>query len=169
MADNKWSSAWTASSKPKKQRLYVRRAPLHRQSKLVSCSLAKDLRAKHGRRTIPIRTGDKVRIMRGSHKGKTPVVASVNRAKRRVYLEGIQVTKKEGTKVNIPFAISNLQIIDVKDATRRFKQSEKKDTAGQKTKIQKAVAPTGKTPGAAKKAQVPAGTASANPIKGDTK
>ncbi len=59
----KFSDKWKASKLPRKQRKYLANAPLHIKRKFLSANLSKELRKKHGKRSIPIRKGDTVRIM----------------------------------------------------------------------------------------------------------
>ena len=106
----KFSKHWVASKQPRKQRKYLANAPLHIRHKLVSAHLIKTLREKYGKRNFPIVKGDSVKIMRGEFKGKTGKIAGVDLKRLRVTIEGIQRTKKDGTKVNVYFNTSNLQI-----------------------------------------------------------
>lgn len=69
------------------------------------------MRKKHGKRSIPIRKGDEVLVMRGSFKKKKAKVATIGLKRTRIALESIQRTKKDGTKVNVWFAPSSVQII----------------------------------------------------------
>lgn len=105
-----FSSAWISSSQPRKQRKFVFNAPLHTKHKFLSANLAKPLREKYGKRSLPIRKGDEVLVMRGSFAKKKAKVSLVNLKRAKIVLEGIQRTKKDGTKVNVPFSPSNLQI-----------------------------------------------------------
>jgi len=105
-----FSTSWIASVQPRKQHKYVHNAPLHLRHKFLSANLSKALRKQHGKRSLPLRKGDEVLVMRGKFKKKTAKVASVNLKKILVYLEGIQNSKRDGTKVNIPFHPSALQI-----------------------------------------------------------
>ena len=57
------------SKKPSKQRKRFFNAPLHKRGKIMSVNLSPELRNKYGKRSIPIRVGDKVRIMRGDNRG----------------------------------------------------------------------------------------------------
>ncbi|MEM4738276.1 MAG: 50S ribosomal protein L24, partial [Acidilobaceae archaeon] len=57
------------SSQPRKQRLALFTAPLHTRQKLMSAPLSPELREKYGVKNLPVRKGDKVRIMRGDFKG----------------------------------------------------------------------------------------------------
>lgn len=118
-----WSKKWRASRKPGKQRLYAKNAPLHIKGNSVVSNLSKELRKKHAVRNIRVRKGDKVKIMTGSNKGKTGNVSGINSSKRKVYIEGFEVTRKDGTKSRLGFDASNLQIIQLAgESKKRFKQ-----------------------------------------------
>ena len=62
---------------PRKQRKMRYEAPLHKRQKLVSSPLIKSLREKFNRRSMPVRKGDKVEVMRGEFKGFKGVVERV--------------------------------------------------------------------------------------------
>lgn len=109
----KFSTAWKASRKPRKQRKYLAKAPLHLRHKLVSSNLSKELRKKYSKRNIPIKKGDKVKIMRGKFKKKEGKVLEVKLKSGKIYVENMQVKKQDGSKVNVPFKSSNLQIIEM--------------------------------------------------------
>jgi len=108
---SEFSTHWNSSIQPRKQRKFVANSPLHIRHKLLSTNLSKELRQKHGKRCLPLRKGDEVLVMRGSFYKKKAKVASLNLRTLKVTLEGLQRTKKDGTKVNIPFNSSNLQIV----------------------------------------------------------
>jgi large subunit ribosomal protein L24 len=116
----KFSIKWRKSKQRRKQRKYRANAPLHIKHKMLSTNLSKDLRKKHGRRNIPLRKNDLVLIMRGKFKKKKGKVIQINLKKGIVYVEGIQKTKKEGSKVNVALRNSNLQIqeLDLEDKKR---------------------------------------------------
>ena len=65
-----WSRQWKSSSNPGKQRKYVYNAPMHIRRKLLTANLSEELRKKHNKRSIPLRKGDEVEIMRGEFKKK---------------------------------------------------------------------------------------------------
>ncbi len=107
---SQFSASWKSSRLPRKQRKYIYNAPLHIKHKFLSSNLSKDLRKKYGKRNLPLRIGDEVLVMRGSFKKKKVKVTSLNLKKSGVYLEGLQRTKKDGTKVLAVFHPSTLQI-----------------------------------------------------------
>jgi large subunit ribosomal protein L24 len=123
----KFSNHWISSRKVKKQRKYVANAPIHIKRKLISANLAKDLRKTYSKRSLVVRTKDTVKVMRGSFKGKSGKIIGLNTKKQQVFIENIQKTKKDGTKVNVPFNSSNLQIIELNlEDKKRFKKKETK-------------------------------------------
>lgn len=109
-----WSRSWKSSKKSGKQRKYRYNAPLHVRHKLMAAHLSKELRKKYEKRSIPIRKGDRVKIMRGKFKNKTGEVEQVILDKYRVYIKDIRREKVDGTKVRVPFNPSNLMITELK-------------------------------------------------------
>ncbi|HRZ85737.1 MAG TPA: 50S ribosomal protein L24 [Candidatus Paceibacterota bacterium] len=107
---NKFSAHWKSSKQTRKQRKYRANAPIHIQRKFLSVNLNKDLRKKYNKRNFPIRKGDEVKIMKGSEKGKKGKISIVNLERMKIAIEGIQRKKKEGTKINLWFEPSNVQI-----------------------------------------------------------
>ena len=109
----KFSTAWKASKQPRKQRKYAANAPIHLKKKLMSSNLSKELRKKYDRRSLTIRKGDTIKIMRGKFKKKKGKVLMVDLKAQRVEAEGIQIKKQDGSKINFPLKASNLQIIEL--------------------------------------------------------
>ncbi len=137
---NKFSKQWRKSSQPRKQRKYAANAPIHIKRKLLSVNLSKELRKKFNRRNIPVRKGDTVKIMRGKFDGKTGKVIEINVKNSKIMIEGIQVKKQDGSKVNAPMRTSNLQITELNtDDKKRIKQKteEKKSESKNKTEEKK--------------------------------
>lgn len=119
----RFSKNWKASSKIRKKRKYIANAPLHIRKKFLNANLAKELR-KYGR-SLPIREGDLVKIMRGKFKGKKGKISDVKLKKRKAAIEGIQIQKKDGTKINVYFDTSNLQITNLNlDDKKRLKRKK---------------------------------------------
>ena len=109
----KFSKFWKSSKQPRKQRKYLANAPLHIRKKFVSVNLSKDLRKKYGKRNVQIKKGDIVKIMNGKFKGKQGKIIGVKLKISKVIMEGIQVKKQDGSKVNVKLQPSNLQIIEL--------------------------------------------------------
>lgn len=123
----KFSRRWKASKQPRKQRKYQAKAPLHLKRKMLAAHLSKELRKKYQRRAFMLRKGDIVKMMKGSFKGKQGKVIAVSTKKGTVYIEGLQKTRKDGTKVNMPFHSSNLLITNLNlEDKKRIKAIERK-------------------------------------------
>lgn len=109
------------SKLPRKQRKFRLYAPLHKRRKMISSHLSKELREKYKRRNLPIRKGDKVKVMRGEFKGTTGTVLKVDPKKYKIYVEGI--TSKKASGEDVPRAIdpSNVMITSLymEDKERR--------------------------------------------------
>ena len=100
------------SKQPRKQRKALYNAPAHARGKHLSATLSKDLRADLGTRTLPIRSGDKVRVLRGDFKGHEGEVLDVDYGSYKVIIEEVTLSKPDGTAVFLPVDPSNLMIID---------------------------------------------------------
>ncbi len=133
-----FSTSWKSSVQRRKQHKYIHEAPLHVKHKFLSTNLSKDLRKKYGKRNLPLRTGDEVLVMRGSFKKKKAKVSSVDLKNLKIYLEGIQRSKKDGTKVNVPFRANILQIqsLNLDDKERSIAASRKATPKTQKIQNQ---------------------------------
>lgn len=123
----KFSTFWIRSKKPSKQRKYRENAPLHIVSKLMNVHLSKELRKKYSRRAIRVRKDDVVKILRGQFKKKSGKVTDVNLFRKKVFVEGIQQIRKDGTKSFYPLEPSNLMItsLELGDKERKLKLEKK--------------------------------------------
>lgn len=132
----KFSTSWNKSKQKRKQIKYRMNAPLHLRKKMVSIGLNKELRKKHSKRSVPARKGDLIKIISGKLKGKTGKIESLDLKKLKVYVEGIQLTKQDGNKMNSPLDPSNLQITELNLADKkRIIVKEKPKTKEKKKKI----------------------------------
>ncbi|MAH03474.1 50S ribosomal protein L24 [Candidatus Pacearchaeota archaeon] len=108
-----FSKHWKASKQPRKQRKYLANAPLHIRKKFISVNLSKELRKKYKKRNVPLKKGDIVKVMRGKFKKKQGKVIEVKLKLSKIIIEGIQVKKQDGSKVNVKLQPSNLQITEL--------------------------------------------------------
>jgi len=129
-----FSTSWKGSKQARKQRKYKAEAPLHIRQKMLAAHLSKELRTKYGRRAFALRKGDTVKIMTGESRGKSGKVSEVDLKKLRVAIEGIQITKKEGSKVNLYFQNSNLMITALNMDDKKREDSIKKEQRTQENK-----------------------------------
>lgn len=117
-----WSLAWLSSKQPRKQRKYRYNAPLHKRGKMIRSILSKDLRSKHKKRTLSLRKGDKVRILRGQYKNTIGKVEKVSLKNYKVYVEGAGRKKLDGKTARYPIDPSNVIIIDIDSSDKKRKE-----------------------------------------------
>ncbi|MGC8998073.1 MAG: 50S ribosomal protein L24 [Candidatus Bathyarchaeia archaeon] len=98
------------TSKPSKQRKMLFQAPDHIRYKHFAAPLAPELRKSYGTRSLPVRSGDTVRVLKGDHKGFEGKVARVDRKKFRIYVEGLTREKVDGSTVFVPIHPSKVMI-----------------------------------------------------------
>jgi|TARA_Y100000310_G_scaffold159627_1_gene159238 large subunit ribosomal protein L24 len=120
-----WIKSWKSSVKPSKQHRYGYNAPLHIKHKFLSANLSKELREKYKLRNISIKTGDKVKVLRGQYRKRTGNVTNINLKQTKIYVEGIENIRKDGTKSFYPIHPSNLQIIELNLQDKRRKLNTK--------------------------------------------
>ncbi|MHA2503186.1 MAG: 50S ribosomal protein L24 [Candidatus Kariarchaeaceae archaeon] len=100
----------TSSKKPRKQRYYEYNVSKHETHKLMSAPLSKTLQNEKGFRSLPVREGDSVIIVRGDYKGKSGKVNRTDPSRQRVYVEGIVNKKTDASEIGVPIHPSNLVI-----------------------------------------------------------
>ena len=100
-------------------------APSHIRHRLMSASLSKDLRKKHGIRSIPIRKDDEVTVVRGSNKGTKGKIIQVYRKKFAVHVDKLTKTKANGAPFQVPIHPSNVVITKMKEAKDRMTKISK--------------------------------------------
>jgi len=121
-----FSTSWKSSVQPRKQRKYRRNAPYHLRQSLLSTHLSAELRKQHGKRNIGLRKNDTVKILKGGHKGQSGKINSINTGKTAAYIDGIEATRRDGTKSLIPIQVSNLMITELeKGDSKRIKNGKK--------------------------------------------
>jgi large subunit ribosomal protein L24 len=110
---------------PRKQHRMLHEAPSHVRSKLFSAPLSSTLKDTHKVSSIPVRTGDTVRIMRGDKKGVEGKVTKVDRSKYRLFVEGITREKVDGTAIQVPIHPSKVMITNLNLDDKRRRESLK--------------------------------------------
>lgn len=108
-----WSKHWNSSKQPRKQRKYIYHAPFHVRHKFLSAHLSKELREKYKKRSLPVRKGDEVQIMKGKFKKKTGKVSKVDMRETKVYIDGLTRKKVDGSEIPVPTHPSKLKIINL--------------------------------------------------------
>ncbi|EUB62424.1 60S ribosomal protein L26 [Echinococcus granulosus] len=115
----KFNKAVSSSSRKARKRHF--NAPSHIRRRLMSAPLSKELRTKYKVRSMPIRRGDEVQIVRGERKENSSAkVIKVYRKKFVIHIERVQCKKSNGVYVPIGIHPSNVVITKLKlDKDRR--------------------------------------------------
>jgi len=118
------------SKKPGKQRKFLAKMPLHRRSKIMSGHLSRPLRKELRKRSLPVRKGDTVKIMRGDNKGKEGKITKVDYKKAFVFIDKMVDKKVDGKEIPFPLQPSNLLIVELerKDEKRFGKKPKEQKT-----------------------------------------
>jgi large subunit ribosomal protein L24 len=124
---------------PKKQRKMLYNAPAHIRHKLMAAPLSPELIAQKGVKTLPVRKGDSVRIVRGDHKGFDGKVSRIDLKHYRVFLEGLTREKVDGKTVFVGLHPSKIVIrsLNLDDKVRKAVLDRKQPVA-KKDKAKKA-------------------------------
>lgn len=122
-------------TKPSKQRKMLYEAPDHVRHKLLAAHLSPELRATHIVKSLSVRSGDTVRVMRGDHKGVEGKITRIDTKKYRIYVEGLTREKVDGTTVFVPVHPSKVMVTRLNlDDKWRKKILERKQKAQKKPK-----------------------------------
>ena len=95
---------------PRKQRKILHNAPAHLRHKLMAAPLSKELAASKGAKTLPVRKGDTIRIMRGDHVGFEGKVSRMDLKRYRIFVEGLTREKVDGTNIFVAVHPSKVMI-----------------------------------------------------------
>ncbi len=111
------------SKKPRKQRARRFKAPRHILVKYMSAHLSPELRAKYGRRSLGVRVGDTVKVLKGSFKGVEGKVKRVDVKRQMIYIENVSRKRVDGSTVDVPIRVPNVMItqLNLDDKYRREK------------------------------------------------
>lgn len=80
---------------PRKQRKAAFSADNFGRRRLISVPLSRELRRRYGRRQLPVRKGDTVRVLSGSYEGQEERVAKVHHRLGTLTLDNITVKKAD--------------------------------------------------------------------------
>jgi len=124
-----FASSWKRSVQRRKQRKYAYNAPDHTKGKFLAVHLSKELRDQYKTRSIRVRKGDTVKILRGNHKGVEGKVEAVDVKRTRVTIAKVERAKTEGSTSKLQFHPSSLVItaLDLNDKKRKEKLEKKKE------------------------------------------
>lgn len=122
MVKTDFSTSWKKSVQPRKQRKYRYNAPLHTKQKSFHVHLSTELQKKYGTRNIQVKSGDKVKIMRGKFAKKEGKVDGVNLKREKLFVSGLETIKKDGLKIPISLNPSNVMIVELDLTDKKRKQ-----------------------------------------------
>ena len=106
----KWK---TKSKQPRKQRKLLYAAPLHKRQKKMTAPLSEELQDKYGIKRMPVKTKDKVLVLRGDFAYAEGEVTEVDLKKMLLYIDGVTIEKTDGTERFYPVHPSNVVITDL--------------------------------------------------------
>ena len=131
----------TVTSSRRKNRKAVFTAHSEARRKIMSANLSKELRNRHGVRSMPIRKDDEVMVVRGTFKTREGKVVQVFRKKYMVFVERVTRDKVNGGQAPVGIPASNLVITKLKmDKDRKAKlEAKSKGKAAKKTSESDAV------------------------------
>ncbi|CAI2383308.1 unnamed protein product [Moneuplotes crassus] len=98
------------SSSRRKNRKRHFTAPSHIRRKIMSCPLSKELREQHGIRSMPVRRGDTIKVVRGYYKTKAGRVKHVSRQRWSIWAKSVSHEIYNGKTVGIALHPSNCVI-----------------------------------------------------------
>lgn len=119
-----FSTHWKSSTQPRKQRKYRANAPIQTKRKLLSAALSKELKEMHKKNAMPVRIGDKVKIIRGNFKGTEGAIESIDMEKMKIAVSKVEITKKDGSKTKVPVDPSNCVIVSLQSDKRRLESKK---------------------------------------------
>ena len=103
------------SSKPRKQRRFRFKAPLHELQHFSHSHVDKSLAKKLGitKRAVQVSKGDTIKIMSGKNRGKTGKVLRVDMRKGFLFIDSMKKKNSRGKEFDIPIRINNVYITDL--------------------------------------------------------
>ena len=98
--------------------------PAHRRHKLLAARLNKDLKAKLKIKSLSVRKGDRVKIVRGDFKKLEGEVLSVDGKTQSITVQGATITKSDGSQVNRPIRPANVMLLKLVEDKERLRSME---------------------------------------------
>lgn len=111
----------TSSRHPGEQRKAMHRAPHHVRRRRFALPLSRELRSRYGRRKLPVRKGDTVRVLAGNYIGREERVAIVDYRHYRLVLDNVTLRKADKKLKQLPLPLGHLMItkLNLSDPWRR--------------------------------------------------
>ncbi|MCI4368815.1 MAG: 50S ribosomal protein L24 [Thermoplasmata archaeon] len=111
----------TLSRQPRRQRKAVFTADSFERRRRMTLPLSRELRARYGRRQLPVRKGDTVRVLSGSYSGREERVAKIDRRTYSLTLDNVTGKTADQKLKALPIKPSHLVLtrLNLSDAWRR--------------------------------------------------
>jgi large subunit ribosomal protein L24 len=108
------------SAKARKQRKRMFNATLNVKQKLVAAHLSKEMKTQLKKRSLPIRKGDEVKVLRGKFKGTSGKVTKVDLKRAEIFVDSIKRKRINGEETQVAIHPSNFVITnaDMNDSKR---------------------------------------------------
>lgn len=103
---------------------------MHARHKLLAARLNPELEKKYGCRSLPVRKGDKVKIMRGDMKGLEGDVLTVDTKYHALNIAGVTTRKADGTEVFKPVHPSNVMLVKLQLERERERALARRSKVG---------------------------------------
>ena len=124
------------SSQRRKSRKAYFSAPSSVKRRMMSAQLSKELAKKYQTRSIPVRNGDTVKVVRGPNKNREGKVTEVYRRRWCIHIEKLVKEKMNGQQAKIPIHPSNCQVTNLRlDKDRKALLARKKRDTNDKHKM----------------------------------
>ena len=124
---------------PRKQRKKLYNAPAHIRHKLMAAPLSPELVKSRGIKSLPVRKGDTVRVVRGDRKGFEGKISRIDPNNYRLYIEGLTREKVDGTTIFISLHPSKVMIknLNLDDRWRKSAIERKKQQDATEKEVEK--------------------------------
>jgi large subunit ribosomal protein L24 len=142
------------STQPRKQRLFNYTRNAHDRSRAMGAHLSDDLLKEYSRlRTLTVRKGDTVKVVRGAFKGQVAKIIKVFPRKGMISIDEATLTKADNKKVARLFRPSKVILtkLDLSDPWRREKLQKFKVSSSEEKREEKAEKASEKVERAAEK------------------
>ncbi len=113
--------------------------PLHRLKNDLHIHVSKELRKEYNSRSVLVKKGQNVMVMRGKFKGTVGSVVDVDYKRRAVYVKGLSRVNSRGKDVFIPIHPSNLMLVKQKSVFKPEEEKQKQEVVVKKEDIEKEV------------------------------
>ena len=110
-----------SSGLPRKQRQRLYNEPLHARHKHLAAPLSPELKHTYGFRSLPVRKGDRIKVLGGDFIGLEADVVEIDTKHYRIKVSGASVAKADGTEVPRSISPSKVMILKLKTDKERDK------------------------------------------------